>query len=63
MIQCKDYDVDRNPEQKYKVLGKDKLSVTVTDEQEHQIQYSFKLKKVKQNKSRVCVWRNLYYQL
>lgn len=36
---------DRNPDQKYKVLGKDKLSVTVTDEQVSDSSISFKLKR------------------
>lgn len=49
---------DRNPEQKYKVLGKDKLSVTVTDEQVSDSSISFKLKKV--NKTSQYVYGEIY---
>ena len=42
---------DRNPDQKYKVLGKDKLSVTVTDEQASDTRITFKLKEVNKTKS------------
>lgn len=49
---------DRNPDQKYKVLGKDKLSVTVTDEQVSDSSISFKLKKV--NKTSQYVYGEVY---
>lgn len=49
---------DRNPEQKYKVLGTDKLSVTVTDEQVSDSSISFKLKKV--NKTSQYVYGEIY---
>lgn len=49
---------DRNPDQKYKVLGKDKLSVTATDEQVSDSSISFKLKKV--NKTSQYVYGEVY---
>ena len=51
-------DVDRNPDQKYKVLGKDKLSVTVTDEQASDTRITFKLKEV--NKTSQYVYGEVY---
>ena len=49
---------DRNPDQKYKVLGKDKLSVTVTDEQASDTRITFKLKEV--NKTSQYVYGEVY---
>lgn len=49
---------DRNPDQKYKVLGKDKLSVTVTDEQVSDSSITFKLKEV--NKTSQYVYGEVY---
>ena len=44
---------DRNPDQKYKVLGKDKLSVTVTDEQASDTRITFNWKR--KNKTTIVI--------
>ena len=58
---------DRNPDQKYKVLGKDKLSVTVTDEQASDTRITFKLKEVNKTSqyrraSRTCPTTIVHHQ-
>ena len=49
---------NRNPDQKYKVLGKDKLAVTVVDEQTSDTSITFKLKEV--NKASQYVYGEVY---
>ena len=49
---------NRNPDQKYKVLGKDKLAVTVVDEQTSDTSITFKLKEV--NKASQYVYGQVY---
>lgn len=51
---------DRNPDQKYKVLGKDKLSVTVTDEQASDTRITFKLKEVNKTSQYVYMERFIF---